>query len=237
MRSIALLVILLLLTPVLGIEAQTTNSVDLLWQAETYTPPFYEGRALWSSESHITFVAIPHISGTDPSSLYYRWSQDGTVLGSSSGINKRSLSFSDSVLSLRTEVRVDIMPGIGKGVLASASVSLKPIVPRVIVLEKHPLYGLMFHRPVGSSFDLVSDEVTFSAIPLFAAVSARTVPALSYTWTTNNGDIRNGNTVTYRVPKNASGSSSIRLRTTNTRVLSQPQEKSFTVQFDNENDF
>ena len=46
--------------------------IDMLWEADTITPPWYKGRALSSSGSYITAMAIPHI-GTDAAKpLEYR---------------------------------------------------------------------------------------------------------------------------------------------------------------------
>ena len=35
--------------------------VDLIWEANSYTPPFYKGKALFPNEGKITVVAFPHI--------------------------------------------------------------------------------------------------------------------------------------------------------------------------------
>jgi len=39
--------------------------VDLMWEANTYTPPFYKGKALTSSKSSITVTAIPQLKTSD----------------------------------------------------------------------------------------------------------------------------------------------------------------------------
>ena len=46
------------------------QSVDLLWQGETYVPPFYKGKSLWSDQSRITLFAIPQGLG-NPANLNY----------------------------------------------------------------------------------------------------------------------------------------------------------------------
>jgi len=104
-----ILTITLLILPILHLRAQ---EVDILWQGETYTPPFYKGRALWSSQSRITFLAIPHGAGIgNPANLTYRWTQNGTVLGNINGIGKNTLSFTDSVLSKPQTIKIDVLSG------------------------------------------------------------------------------------------------------------------------------
>src|SRR3990167_10337236 len=88
---------ILLTLPILHLQAE---EVDLLWQGNSYVPPFYEGRTLWSSQSRITFLAIPHGAGIgNPANLTYKWTKNGTVLGNINGVGKNTLSFIDSILS------------------------------------------------------------------------------------------------------------------------------------------
>lgn len=235
MRRILFSLGLLLILPFFTLKA--AGEVDLLWQGETYAPPFYEGRSLWTNESRITFFAIPNLAGVDPSSLIYRWKKDGTVLGSLSGINKRTLTLVDSILSVPVEVRVDIFIKEGTNPIGSATVTLRPALPRLVIIEDNPLYGLMFHKAVGSIFNLSEEEVTFSAMPFFARVGFREAPALTYTWRTNAGDSRTGNIVTYRAPEGSSGSSSVTVKVVNGGVLAQPTEKNFLVQFNSDGVF
>ncbi|MBX4195790.1 hypothetical protein KW796_02455 [Candidatus Parcubacteria bacterium] len=232
MRRIALPILSLLLLPLFSLHA--AGEVDLLWQGETYTPPFYKGRALWGTQARIVFTAIPNLPNTDPASLYYRWSKNGTVLGSLSGFNKRSLTISDTILSLPVEIKVDLRDGEEGKVLGSSSVTLSPISAFLLVVEDNPLYGLLLNKTIGATFALEEQEVSFAALPLYAPVTSRNVPALVYAWNTSAGDARTGNKVTYRVPENSSGTSAITLRVTNTRVLIPPLEKSFLIEFGNQ---
>ena len=223
--------LILFLVPIFSLDA--AGEVDLLWQGETYTPPFYDGRTLWSNETRVKVVAVSNISGFDPSTLYYRWTKDGIVLGSLSGVGKSSMVFVDSVLSLPIEVKVDLRDGEDGKVLGTQTVVLTPGNPRTIVVEKSPLYGYLFNKAVGSEFELKSEEVSFAAYPLFGQVTYKDAPALTYKWITNTGDTRTGSEVIYRVPEGASGSSSVNLKVTHSRVLVQPRDKSFVVRFDN----
>ncbi|MBX4198836.1 hypothetical protein KW800_00980 [Candidatus Parcubacteria bacterium] len=229
---------LTLILPV-GASAQTLpapTKVDILWQGETYTPPFYLGRALWGHQTRITLVAV--VSGnTNPNALIYKWTQGGTVLGNSSGAGRRTLSWNDSVLSLPTEVRVDVTLPDGQTDVGSASVSLIPTTSETLVVEDSPLYGLMLHRAIGESFDLGGQEVSFSALPFFSGVSSRTAPAETYRWLASGSDDRSGNKVTYRIPDNSSGSSRVTVEARNKSALVQPLDKSFLVQFGKQNSF
>jgi len=65
-------------------------SVDILWSAHAYTPPFYKGKALAPSRGFVTFTAMPQLvtrrgSAVGPEDVIYTWSQRGVVFGTTSG--------------------------------------------------------------------------------------------------------------------------------------------------------
>ncbi|MEX2013877.1 MAG: hypothetical protein WD896_00800, partial [Parcubacteria group bacterium] len=165
MRKIALLFLALpFLIPLPNLEAQ---EVDILWQAETYTPPFYKGKSLWSNESKITLLAIPSGAGTgNPANLTYRWTKNGTVLGNINGVGKNTIAFTDSIISRPQTIQVDIISA-EQGKIASASLTLASSPPSLAIYENNPLYGFMFHKEVGGVYELQGEEVTFTAFPFF----------------------------------------------------------------------
>jgi hypothetical protein len=242
MKRIIYIFIALFALPFLGAHAQSnTNSVDLLWQGNTYTPPFYEGRALWSKQSKITFTAIPHIFGAngqrlDPSTLIYRWSKDGTIYGDASGIGVNTFSFVDSIFSKPQTVTVAIIQTqttdtIQDTVLASESAALVPTKPSLSVYEISPLYGPLFNKDISDSFALKNKEVSFGVFPFFFSTPGVGSSILSYAWRTGGGQAATTNRVTYRAPDGASGDSAISIKVTHKDKASQEVEKRFIVQF------
>lgn len=225
------IVILIILTTYfllpISINAQ---SVDLLWQGETYAPPFYKGRALWSNQSKITFVAIPQGLGS-PASLYYKWTKNGTVLGNVSGVGRNYLYSYDSALSRPQNVEINILSGPKGTVLASASTLVVPIPPALVVYENNPLYGFMFHREIGGTHQLKEKEVTFTAFPFFFSVFDRLNNDIGYEWRTNVGEAQIRNSVTYRTPEDESGVSAIGVRATSKSKILQTADNDFLVQF------
>jgi len=226
-----LLVTFLLISPILYAQAQ---EVDLLWQGNSYVPPFYEGRTLWSSQSRITFLAIPHGAGIgNPANLTYKWTKNGTVLGNINGVGKNTLSFIDSILSKPQTIKIDVFSG-PDVVLASASVTVTPISPMLVIYENNPLYGFMFHQETGEIHKLQDQEVTFTAFPLFFSTLNRGGDTVGYEWRTNiGGKAETGNSVTYRAPDDAAGSSEISVRASNKDKILQSSHKSFFIQFEN----
>lgn len=229
MRKIFLLSILFIALPAIS-QAQ---SVDLLWQGNTYTPPFYKGRALWSNQSGITLVAIPNGLG-NPSALNYKWTRNGTVLGSVSGQGKNVLRYTDSILGRPQTFKVEII-SVDKGVMAQASVSLAPTRPSLAVYENHPLYGFLFNKEVSGTHSLGGYEVTFAAFPLFFSSKHRHDGTTGYQWSTNaGGEAQNSNAVTYRTPEETSGTARVTIKAMNPTLVMQEASKTFSIQFGNQ---
>ena len=222
------LALVLLLIPTFA----SAQSVDLLWQGETYTPPFYQGRSLWSTESSVTIFALAHNLGSR-NSLNYKWTKNGTILGSLSGVGKNTLSIRDTIISRPQTIKVEII-SVNGSVLASAQTNLTPTPSMITVYENNPLYGFMFHQTAGSEYELKDREITFTAFPFFFKTLTRSPSHLNYEWRTDNGGIEKNNSVTYRTPDNATGSSKVSLRVFNTNEISQDAQKSFLVKFGNE---
>lgn len=206
------------------------QSVDLLWQGETYVSPFYNGRTLWSSQSRITFLAIAHSLG-NPSNLNYKWTKNGTVLGNINGVGKNTLSFVDSILSRPQTIKIDVLSG-QDVMLASASVTVTPISPTLTIYENNPLYGFMFHRETSKTFLLQEKEVTFTAFPLFFSTSNRNDNRVNYEWRTNiGGEAETRNSVTYRAPDDVAGTSQVEVSASNKDKILQSSSKNFLIQF------
>ncbi|MEK7176166.1 MAG: hypothetical protein AAB695_02200 [Patescibacteria group bacterium] len=208
------------------------QSVDLLWQGSSYVPPFYQGRTLWSNQSKVVLLAIPHGLGL-AANLNYKWTKNGTVLGNTNGVGKNSLSFLDSILSKPQSIKVDIISSQDE-VLASASVVIVPVSPSLLVYEKNPLYGYLFHKEVGGAYALSEKEITLTAFPFFFSVRNRADNTVGYAWRTNVGGMESGNAVTYRAPENVSGSSQVSASASNKDEIAQQAQKSFLVQFGNQ---
>lgn len=211
----------------------SAQEVDLLWQGDTYTPPFYEGRSMWSNQSQVTIQAIPNGLG-NRASLNYRWTKDGVVLGLVSGVGKSSLTFSDGVFSKPQQIKVEIV-GSDDVVRAESSIILSPTLPVLTVYEKNPLYGYMFHKEVDDTYKISGSEISFTAFPLFFTTPNRNSETLRHTWVTNSGEREVLGTVTYRTPEQTSGTSVIQTSLENSGVLMQRVNKTFAVEFDNTN--
>lgn len=209
----------------------SAQSVDLFWQGTGYSMPFYKGRVSWTKLGDVLFMAVPQNLGNS-TSLNYRWSKDGTVLGSLSGAGKNTLRLSDSAFSRSTAVMVEIMDGEGN-TLASNSATLTPTDGRVLIYENNPLYGYLFHHEAGEGYRMDGKEVAFAAFPL-GFNSGRFSSDLAYRWTSPAAQPQTGPFVSYSAPESATGQALINLRVTSEKYFTQSGERKFTLLFGNE---
>ncbi|MEX2010417.1 MAG: hypothetical protein WD874_01270 [Parcubacteria group bacterium] len=211
------------------------GSVDILWQGEGYVHPFYKGRTLWGRQTAVTLMAIPNIPGTRIENLIFRWSQNGSVIGSASGAGRNSLSVVDSILNLEKKITVEVFKG-GAIPIAKASINIATADPVALVYENSPLLGIIFERSMEGLTLLKDKEITFSAFPFFFSGSARNADFFSYEWATNSRSVQKTASVTYRAPE-GEGQSYVNLVIRNINKDLQEGTKDFLLKYNNEANF
>src|SRR5262249_48045983 len=120
--------------------------IDLYLSSDSYTPPFYRGRALPTSGTNVRAEAIPHLAtagGAEvPSSdIIVTWRKDGQVIADVSGKGRTSalfpLNFGIGTISVEAQVLDGSLSG-------EASQRVPQADPQLVLYEDHPLYGLTY---------------------------------------------------------------------------------------------
>lgn len=207
----------------------SAQSIDLLWEGESYAPPFYQGGVPWSKQGYISLVAVPSGLGASQS-LNYKWTKNGTVLGSLSGVGKNTLRILDSVLSKPQEFKVEIISS-DDAVLAQSAFTVRPQEPELVVYENNPLYGVLFHRALSGEFSLTGGEATLTAFPYWFNTDSKDAPSLEYVWRSNAREDGRGSSITYRRPEGVSGSTAVSVRVSDPEILMMPVTSGFLIQF------
>lgn len=214
------------------------QNVDIVWEANTYTPPFYRGKSMYIPEQSIKVVAMPNILDQDgtlvsPKSVVYKWRQDNTVLGDNSGYGNQSISYKGDVLAL--PVKFDVEASIENGNTAEDYKYISPTNPEINVYENSPLYGVLWNREVSSGFNFGdSSERSIVAIPYFFGVSGLINQDLSYNWSINGSRINVPTTqreMVFRNSENLEGQSRIGITVTNNNGLSENASSGTTIDF------
>ena len=183
-------------------------NVDILWQAHSYTPPFYKGKALSPSSGLIILTAVPQLVDSggkrlDPQELVYTWQEKGIVLGRASGFGKQSLILENGPVSQNPLVVSVTVSSFDESVTASQTLRVPIYSPTIYFYNKHPLEGILYERVVEDSIALVQDEITLRAEPFYFSLDDMINGFLRYRWRVNNRDINvplseQGNEITLR---------------------------------------
>jgi hypothetical protein len=212
--------------------------VDLMWESESYTPPFYKGKGLFSFQNKITFIAMPHIRGSNgteisPKNLVYKWRLNGSVVESASGYGKNTYLFTPTVIARPIDVRVEVSTP-NSTVTGSASISIAPTEPFINFYEKSPIYGIQFQKSISGTHEMEnSREIAVIAVPYFFGTQ-NPYEGLSYKWSINGKLIDTDESQTTRVfrqVENIAGSSNISLSVEAMNKILQFTKSSFNIKF------
>lgn len=163
--------------------------VDILWQANTYTPPFYKGKALFTPEANVTFIAVPNIliggKRVDPSDVVYKWKVDRTVDGENSGFGKSSYDYTGSIILRPTLIQAEVYAAANSAFKGMNGFQISHVFPQALIYEDSPLYGILFNRALRNQHTIKDDEVELSIIPYFFSTDGKN-EAVTYKWNLNN---------------------------------------------------
>lgn len=215
------------------------GEVNLVWQARTYTPEFYEGKALFSDEASLIIAAIPNFLDTQKrpipaDTLIYTWKANNTILDSKSGYGKNVLIYFGAFLGGKENIEVEVSNQ-DKSIRAISKLILEPSNPSLLIYENHPLYGILYNRAIGGEFNLRDREVSLTAAPYFFSTDGNYSNNIFFNWKINNtpANTTNGNTITLRQDSEESGKSLINLEASHLTKKFQLAKKDFLLNFGN----
>ncbi|NQV87936.1 MAG: hypothetical protein HQ402_00065 [Parcubacteria group bacterium] len=195
--------------------------VDLLWQAESYSHPFYKGKVLWPIQGNVKVVAIPQFITSDKNiisseNLIYKWKKNGLVIGDMSGFGKNTLSLTGSIISRPLNISVEVTT-LNNDMAAENRVTLSSGDTKLLLYEDNPRYGILYNKIIGSDFVLKNPEVSIVAEPYFFA--GNTKDFISFVWSINGNKItdnKNVNMETFRQEDDTKGVAQILITASHT---------------------
>lgn len=201
---------------------------DLIWEALTYTPSNYKGRALASSGSIIKIVAIPHFAEA-ASKLIYEWNLDNKNKPNSSGAGKQTFTFKSADLFESNVVKVKVS-NYDRSTVVEKRVNINIISPKIIFYEESPLFGTKYNTALSNNLKLNSGEITLRAEPYYFS----NYKSLSFEWLMNIKKIIPDdflNILSLRVGEGGSGSSDIKLKVNNPINILQFGDNNLRIEY------
>ena len=142
--------------------------VDLVLEADTYVPSFYQGRALPGRTSMLHATAVVHDStGLLDTAYTYRWTLGQEVLFGGAVKGKNTVSFAMPLYS--KTLTVEVIGPEGK-VIARKSMTPTGVQPELYFYEWSPLRGL-YQDAISGAFPLIGEENTIYGEPYFVNTS------------------------------------------------------------------
>ncbi|MEK7569074.1 MAG: hypothetical protein AAB497_03095 [Patescibacteria group bacterium] len=216
----------------------TPVGVAILWEASTYTPPFYKGKALMVPQAQVRVAAVPDIgSATNPfgaGNLVYTWEKNGLVHEGSSGFGKNVFSFTGPTPFNGIDVRVRVS-SLDDTMNSEMRVSVPLSRPFILFYEKHPLLGVLYNKPLSDKFTLDKQEFSISAEPFFFSNEESEYSTIRYNWAVNGNTVQSsGRTLTFRNDTGAKGESAVSLSMRGIKQTSQSASRDLKVRLGEE---
>lgn len=169
------------------------GAVTLLWEADTYAPPFYVGKSLYSPGAHIRILALPNItdqagSRINPSNLTFKWEINGDAYADRSGLGKDVLDIEGGQLREAESIGVDVIRSDGSKA-GRGDVTIPATSPLVLFYKKDPLRGMLYERALRGNVRLSEQETSIVAEPYYIVGNNRTQSGFTYAWTLNGKNV------------------------------------------------
>src|SRR3989344_6394232 len=189
--------------------------VDLLFEANSFTPPFYAGRAHASAGSTVTLWAIPRLvqpggSTIQADQVIYTWRRNGDILGSLSGRGKRSITLPAPLLFGSDSISVEATSA-DKAVGAESTVGVTTRDPELALYREGPRYGVLYEQAFAATSIVNDQEAVFVVVPYFAPTRRSADPLLRYQWRINRTAVQGDGTEPDKITIDAANSTGIAL--------------------------
>lgn len=220
--------------------AQSTKAeVDLVFEALSYTPPFYQGKALHVAQGTVVVVAIPNFFDQagrkiNSADLNFTWRKDGLVVGNASGVGRDYLNFTGTIPTRDANIAVSVSSRDGS-LTANSSVLIKNISPKIIFYENSLIYGLMLNKAITGPVRMLTDEFSVWTVPYYFSIGYADTPDLKYTWTLNGSTVPTQeikNVFTVRQEQEGAGIANIGVKIENIARIFQYANNNFTINFE-----
>ncbi len=210
------------------------GDVAILWEANTYTPPFYKGKPLPSYKSTVKLIPFPTLvskgKNISPDQLLYEWKRNYRNVEALSGFGKRSASF-ETGGGLQEERLKLLVRDPNSGAQTEREVTIAITEPKLLLYAGSPLFGFRYEEALGKSFLLSNEETTIKGEPYFASKEELEDGSAPLKWSQNGKSIPSLNqSVTLHKPTTG-GSSRIDASIDNPKRILQSAKSSITITY------
>lgn len=193
--------------------------VDLLWEADTYTPPFYKGKALPTHESSIRVAAYPFEgTSTHPGVFSFTWAY-GTAEDTIRGLGQNSITMLGTWARSKSSVAVTV-EDVSGAAGAKKVLDVYSTNPIIRFYKKDPLAGVLWNKAL-RSISVSDNDVIVRAAPYFFSNTDIDRGNILFRWFWNNTPSTNWNNVEAHITRSdGSGQAVLKMDNAN-RVIQE----------------
>lgn len=213
--------------------------VNILWQADSFVPVFYKGKALNSYQDTIRFVAFPTFVNKngqkiDPKNLIYKWSKDFKVLGNMSGYGKNYIELESPQVFKDYVVSVEVS-SLEENIKATRNIKISSFTPEIIFYKEDPLLGLITQKNLKDKITLKGTEMNLLAYPFFFSNKSLLDGNAKMSWSMNGENFQNDGYKVILRNDGGEGLSKIGVSVKNLRELMQFSRNNLDIEFNSSN--
>lgn len=215
-------------------------SVDILVESETFTPPFYRGRAYFSYQGDARVIAVPSFTDENgqqmaSKSLIFTWRVGDKIMQNYSGVGKNVFYYKGGTIIRPDSISVDVST-LNQKMVAKTKIEITPTEPKVVLYEEDPEYGTLYNKALEKPITLNKEEIKISAIPYFFSTDKANGKNLKYNWSLNGESAgKDVDFIILKKPSDSSGHAILNLQLSNTKDIFQFSESSLNITFGNVN--
>ena len=216
--------------------------ISILWEADTYTPPFYQGRALPSSNSTILIEAYPDIRNQlgnkiPNNDLIFTWKKNGGIINRISGRGQSSAIIDSPLLFGEDIISVDVV-SLDNRYNGSSFARIPSKDPHISIYKDDPLIGIMYHQAIPSFDTIPQSDITLAAVPFYFSARNSNDTNVSYVWEVNNlsipTDPRDPSRIILRLANGIIGAATVSLDISHVEHFLQSASNAWTLSISNE---
>lgn len=213
--------------------------VDIIVEANSYTPPFYKGRAYFAPQGKVKIIAVPDIvvngKKVENQVLSFKWKKNGMVLGNQSGTGRNTLMLEGEIPTKDILVGLEVLD-VSRKVLASKLFVVSPQNPKILFYVNSSLYGVLLNKALLGNYEFGNrEDITVIAKPYFFDVYTSGTTNFNYKWSVNNKAVfLNGNqneVILKKEKTDSTGKMLVGLKIENQTKIFQYAENNFNLIF------
>jgi len=213
------------------------GEIDLYYEADTYTPPFYKGKSEYTYQSRLRLIALPNFVDNNDNQInsedvVYKWKINGEVDASNSGTGRDIYYYESGLISGPIQVILEASP-INSNQVGRVIKTISPVEPTIIIYEKNPIYGTIFEQNIKSGFNVEREEIELLAVPYNFSNNILSVGY--FEWRLNGTEVKNffSNNIIFRRVDDKESNNNISIQIENPSKILQLQKNSFNLNFGN----